>query len=66
MKGAENMYLVPNSSAVYVTDLGGTIYLLDENDDGRIKNKKIIEDRKICNGNCPGERWIFIYKCFGI
>jgi len=42
MKGAENIYLVPNSSKVYITDLSGNIYLLDENDDGRMEIKKSI------------------------
>jgi sugar lactone lactonase YvrE len=55
MKGAENMYLVPNSSAVYVTDLSGTIYLLDENDDGRIRIKKSLKIGKSAMGIVQGK-----------
>lgn len=55
MKGAENIYLVPKSSKVYVTDLSGTIYLLDENDDGRMKIKKSLNIGKFANGIVQGK-----------
>lgn len=55
MNGAENIYLVPNSSAIYVTDLSGTIYLLDENDDGRIRIKKSLNIGKSAIGIVQGK-----------
>lgn len=46
MKGAENIFLVPDFSRIYVTDLSGVVYLLDENDKGLIS---IIQSLKIGN-----------------
>ncbi len=37
MKGAENIYLSDESSRVYITDLQGNIYLLEENPEGELE-----------------------------
>lgn len=55
MKGAENILLVPKSTMVYVTDLSGTIYLLDENEDGRMEIIKSMSIGKFANGIVQGK-----------
>ena len=54
MKGAENIYLVPNSSAIYITDLSGNIYLLDENEDSKFEIKRSLNIGIFANGIVQG------------
>lgn len=37
MRGAENIYMPADSSRIYVTDLSGMVYLLDDNEQGKLE-----------------------------
>lgn len=43
MKGAENIYLPEGSSRVYVSDLGGNLHLLDENEQGELEIRRSLK-----------------------
>jgi hypothetical protein len=62
MQGAENIYLDKSSPSIYVTDLSGTLYLIDESVDGNLMISKTMNFGKLATGIIEGKDG-FLYAC---
>jgi len=55
MHGAENIYLDTSSPSIYVTDLSGTIYLVEESKDGKLFISASIDFGELATGIIEGK-----------
>jgi sugar lactone lactonase YvrE len=55
MHGAENIYLDTSSPSIYVTDLSGTIYLVNESGDGKLFISASIDFGELATGIIEGK-----------